>query len=266
MISTTQGMRMLSKAAIAAVAVMLLFTIVIPARAQAPFGLTSALSNPYPGFFQFAKPGRFDLIAFGGGFGSNKYGTVQEGFQGEQSLTRYVGIVGRASGYQLWEGEGFANPLSPGGSPKSRLNFGRFQGGLDFVITPTTHLYLLGGKDAGNSHATSIEGDFSTWLFVHSLHPISFMTSTVHNYENNVTSSSIDIRTVVGSTENFMFTAGGGGALYGGGFVSGVAGQGGPDLGVYYRPWRIGADVQAGYGSADQYGQIALYKQFSWLE
>jgi len=127
-------------------------------------------------------------------------------------------------------------------------------------------LYLLGGKDVGNSDAATIEGDFSTWLFVHSYHPISFMTSTVHNFQNSVTSSSIDIRTVVGSTENFLFTAGGGGAIYGGGFVSGVAGQGGPDLGVYYRPWRLGADVQGGYGSADQYGQIAIYKQFSWLE
>jgi hypothetical protein len=225
------------------------------ALAQAPFSLTSAIANQYPGFFSLATPGRFDLIAFGGGFVSDKYGVLQEGFQGEQSITRYIGLVARATGYQLWEGQGFANPLTPNGSPQSRLNFGRFQGGLDFLITPTTHLYLLGGKDAADSHATSIEGDISTWLFVHSLHPISFMTSTVHDYQNNVTSSSIDIRTVVASTENFLFTAGGGGALYGGGFVPGVQGQGGPDLGVYYRPLRIGIDIQ-----------IALYKQFSWTE
>ena len=63
-----------------------------------------------------------------------------------------------------------------------------------------------------------------------------------------------------------MLLAGAGGVIYGGGFVSGVAGQGGPDLGVYYRPWQIGLDAQGGYGSPNGYGQITLYKQFAWSE
>ncbi len=70
-------------------------------------------SNPYPGFFDIATPGRFNLTLFGGGFGSNQYGTTQEGVQAEQSITQYVGVVARATGYQLYMGHGFSNPLVP---------------------------------------------------------------------------------------------------------------------------------------------------------
>lgn len=227
-------------------------------------------SNPYPGFFDIATPGRFSLTLFGGGFGSNQYGTTQEGLQAEQSVTQYVGVVGRATGYQLYMGLGFANPLlpttTPGASGSARYNFGRFQGGLDFAVTPTIHLYVLGGDDAGDSDHANIEGDISAWFLAHSAHPLNFLVSSVHSWQNNVTSSSIDLRTVLLSTEDYMLLAGAGGVIYGGGFVSGVSGQGGPDLGVYYRPWQIGADIQAGYGSPDGYGQLTLYKQFSWSE
>src|SRR5579871_2367373 len=115
--------------------------------AQAQLSSTSLLSgsNPYPGFFDIAYPGRFSLTLYGGGFISDQYGTTQEGVQAEQSLTRYVGIVARATGYQLYMGSGFANPLSPNPgsqSGSSRYNFGRFQGGVDFAVTPTTHVYV----------------------------------------------------------------------------------------------------------------------------
>jgi len=223
-------------------------------------------SNPYPNFFDVAAPGRFSLTLFGGGFLSDKYATTQEGVQFEQSVTRYVGLVGRITGYQLYEGEGFDNPLSPGAGHSARLNFGRFQGGVDFAVTPTTHLFVLGGDDGGNSHNANIEGDVSSWLLVHSQHPLNLLVSTVYSWQNDISSTSIDLRTVVLSTENYMLMAGGGGVIYGGGFVSGVAGQGGPDLGAYYRPWQIGADIQAGYGSPNQYVQLTLYKSFSWMD
>src|SRR5215831_16301295 len=90
--------------------------------------------------------------------------------------------------------------------------------------------------------------------------------SAVHNYENGVTSSSIDLQAIVRSTRKWIFMAGGGGAIYGGGFISGVEGQGGPDLGVYYRPWNVGVSVQAGYGAAHQYGQLSIYKQLTIFE
>ena len=227
---------------------------------------TGALSNPYPDFFGLATPGRASLTLFGGGFVSDQYGATQEGFQFEQSVTRYIGAVGRITGYQLFEGEGFDNPLNPGTGHQARLNFARFQGGIDFLVAPTVHLYLLGGGDAGDSTHANIEGDVSSWLFVHSPFPINLLISAVHSWQNDITSASIDLRTVLISSENYMLMAGGGGDIYGGGFVSGVAGQGGPDLGLYYRPFQAGIDVQAGYGTAHQYGQIVLYKQFSWTE
>lgn len=239
--------------------------------AQAQISTTTAVgaANPYPEFFEIATPGRFSLTAFGGGFISDQYGTTQEGVQAEQSLTRYVGIVGRMTGYQLYMGQGFANPLSPSTGTahgSSRYNFGRFQGGVDFAVTPTTHVYVLGGDDAGDSHNANIEGDISSWILVHSRHPLNFLVSSVYSWQNDISASSIDLRAVVLSTESYMLLAGAGGVIYGGGFVSGVAGQGGPDLGFYYRPWQIGADLQAGYGTPNGYGQLTLYKQFSWLE
>ncbi len=63
-----------------------------------------------------------------------------------------------------------------------------------------------------------------------------------------------------------MIRGGIGGAMCFGGFPTQGQGQDGPDLGLYYRPWKIGVSAQAGYGSSHQYGQISMYKQFSWFE
>jgi hypothetical protein len=101
---------------------------------------------------------------------------------------------------------------------------------------------------------------------LHSLHPINFSFSAIHNYENRVTSSSIDLQAILASTRKWIFMAGGGGAIYGGGFIGGVEGQGGPDLGAYYRPWNVGVSAQAGYGAAHQYGQLSIYKQLTIFE
>ena len=60
--------------------------------------------------------------------------------------------------------------------------------------------------------------------------------------------------------------AGGGGAIYAAGFVHGVAGQGGPIFGLFFAQWLAGFDIQAGYGSAQEYGEITLYKQFRFTE
>src|SRR5215475_8536857 len=154
----------------------------------------------YPGFFDLQRPGTLSLLGFGGGFVSDKYGTLQEGVQAEQSVTKYIGVVGRVTGYQLWEGEGFDNPLNPGTGHEARLNFVRFQGGVDLNLYTGTHLFLLGGKDAADSNAATIEGDFSTWLFLHSLHPFNFSFSAIHNYQNDVTSSAIDLQAILLST------------------------------------------------------------------
>jgi hypothetical protein len=81
-----------------------------------------------------------------------------------------------------------------------------------------------------------------------------------------VTSSEVDVQAIVLSRENYMLLAGAGGAIYGGGFITSVEGQGGPDLTWYYRPWAFGMSAQGGYGNAHQYGQLSIFKQFGWSE
>ncbi|MGH7935007.1 MAG: hypothetical protein ACREQN_17840, partial [Candidatus Binataceae bacterium] len=181
-------------------------------------------------------------------------------------VTRYVALVGRVTGYQLFIGHGFDNPLVPGTGYHARYNFGRFQGGVDVMPFDGTNLFILGGADAGDSSAGVVEGDLSTWLLMQSHHPINIDVSTIYDSQNQIISSEVDLRTVVYSTEKMVLMAGGGGAIYGGGFVHGVAGQGGPILGIYLPGWKMGADTQVGYGSSKQYGQLSIYKQFSWTE
>jgi hypothetical protein len=234
-------------------------------------GVSSAraqnLTNFYPQFFTIQEPGQFSLTGFGGGFVSDKYADTQQGVQFEQSVTPYVGVFGRVTGYQLWIGGGFDNPLAPGTGHQTRLNFGRLQGGVDLTVYPGTHLFLSGGHDVGDSDGYLVEGDFSSWLFLHSHHPINFSFSSQHDFQNGITSTEIDLQTVLKSSEKYMVLAGGGGAMYNGGFLgSSAAGQGGPDLGFYYRPWRLGFSAQAGYGTAHQYVQLSMYKQFGWAE
>ena len=97
-------------------------------------------------------------------------------------------------------------------------------------------------------------------------HPINGSFSTIYDWQNGVESSEIDVEAILLSTEKYMILGGIGGAMYFGGFLSNAQGQGGPDLGFYYRPWQLGVSAQAGYGNAHQYGQISMYKQLSWFE
>jgi hypothetical protein len=248
------------------ITVALAFGLMSGALAFAPDAHAQWFEDTYPGFFSLQTPGQLQATAFGGGFGSDKYGVAQQGGQLEQSITPYVGAFGRATGYQLWIGHGFDSPLAPGSGNHPRLNFGRLQGGVDFTLMPGTHLYVSGGKDVGDSHANVIEGDFSSWLMLHSKHPLNGSFSSIHDYENGVTSTEIDLQAILLSTEKYMVLGGAGGALYNGGFLADTQGQGGPDLGIYYRPWQMGLSAQAGYGSAHEYGQISMYKQLGWLE
>ena len=248
------------------VTVALVFGFTTGAIAFASHAHAQWFEDTYPGFFSLQNPGQLQATAFGGGFGSDKYGVAQQGGQLEQSITPYIGAFGRATGYQLWIGHGFDSPLAPGSGNHPRLNFGRLQGGVDFTLMSGTHLYISGGKDVGDSHANVVEGDFSSWLMLHSKHPLNGSFSSIHDYENGVTSTEIDLQAILLSTEKYMVLGGAGGALYNGGFLDSTQGQGGPDLGIYYRPWQMGVSAQAGYGSAHEYGQISMYKQLGWLE
>ena len=216
------------------ITVALVFGFLSGALAHAPDAHAQWFEDTYPGFFSLQTPGLLQATAFGGGFGSDKYGVAQEGGQVEQSITPYVGAFGRATGYQLWIGNGFDSPLAPGSGNHARLNFGRFQGGVDFTLMPGTHLFVSGGKDVGDSHANVVEGDFSSWLMLHSKHPLNGSFSSMHDYENGVTSTEIDLQAILLSTEKYMVLGGAGGALYNGGFLADTEGQGGPDLGFYH--------------------------------
>jgi hypothetical protein len=244
----------------------LAFAMTLSALTIAPPAHAQWFEDTYPGFFSLRTPGLLQATAFGGGFVSDKYGVLQEGTQIEQSVTPYIGVFGRATGYQLWIGGGFESPLAPGSGSFPRLNFGRFQGGVDLALYQGTHLYVSAGHDVADSDATVVEGDFSSWIFLHSQHPVNVSFSSVHDFQNGVTSTEIDLETIVLSREKYMILAGVGGAMYNGGFLTDAQGEGGPDLGFYYRPWQLGVSAQAGYGNAHQYGQISMYKQISWFE
>jgi len=243
------------------IAAALAATLVSARAANAQF-----MADLYPNFWTIQQPGQLSAVLFGGGFVSDKYATTQQGLQVEQSITPYVGVFARATGYQLWINQGFDNPLAPGSGHAARLNFGRFQGGVDFSIYPGSHLFISGGRDAGDSHAGVVEGDLSSWLFLHSMHPLNFSFSSMYDSENRVVSTAIDLQDMVLSTEKYMVILGGGGAMYQGGSLPSSQGQSGPDLGFYYRPWRLGFSAQAGYGTAHEYGQLSMYKQFSFSE
>ena len=108
------------------VAAALLFTNAVLAQTAAP--PPSAASGP----FTLLRPGDLSLTLFGGGYISSDYGVTEEGLQVEQSITPVIGLVGRATGYQLYIKDNFDNPLNPGRGHHSRFNFGRLQGGAGF--------------------------------------------------------------------------------------------------------------------------------------
>jgi hypothetical protein len=159
----------------------------------------SAPARADSGFFHLTDPGQLSLALFVNGYGSDRYGTTHEGFELEQSVTNQLGLVARASAYQIYQGTGFDSPLLPAARSSTR-NFGRFQGGIDITFSPGVSLTVLGGEDVGDSHAPVVEGDFSSWIMPHSLHPINFSFSGSHYYENEVTSGRIDLRAILLST------------------------------------------------------------------
>jgi len=214
-----------------------------------------------------ATPPHFDITPFGGGFVSQDYDDTNEGVQIEQSLSQGLGLVGRATGYQLYLRKNAVSPLQVSSNEvEARLNFGRFEGGVDISPLEGTNLYLLGGHDVGDSDAFVVEGDLSSWMLESSAHPINLFIAPVYDTENKVTSGEFDLRVVAARTPDWTFIAGAGGSAYGGGFIHGADGQGGAILGLYNTYWKFGGDLQAGYGTPGGYGEFTIYKAFSLWE
>jgi hypothetical protein len=210
-----------------------------------------------------AQP-HLDATLFGGGLASEDYFLTDEGIQLEQSITEGIGIVGRATGYQLWIEKNATSPLAPSNRTVNRLNFGRFEGGLDISPVQGFNFVILGGHDVGDSDAWIIEADISAWFWLQSAHPVNVFIAPVHDFQNHVTSSEIDFRVVAMQTPDWILLLGAGGQIYGGGFISGLAGEGGPIVGVYNRVYQLGGDLQFGYGSPGAYGELNLYKTLSF--
>jgi hypothetical protein len=209
-----------------------------------------------------AQP-HLDVTFFGGGLASEDYYLTDEGIQLEQSITEGLGIVGRATGYQLWIEKNATSPLAPSNKVANRLNFGRFEAGFDLSPMTGFNFVLLGGHDVGDSDAWIIESDISMWFFLADPHPLNIYIAPVHDFQNDVTSSEIDFRVVAAQTPDWVLLLGVGGQVFGGGFVDGLEGEGGPIVGIYNRLYQLGADLQFGYGSPGFYGELNLYKTLS---
>jgi hypothetical protein len=241
-------------------AVVAMLSILIAARA------TTARALPYSDFFTPANPQHLSLTLFASAIGNESlYAATHEGFQLEQTLNPYIGVVGRVSGYQIYQGAGWDNPLPdhPGTRPR---NFGVFMGGIDLLPFQGTSLTILGGRDVGDSSGARIEGDFSSWILLHSRHPINVSFIGDHFYNNGQTSGMIDVRVVMSSWRKLTWLLGAGGQLWGGGPEPHVMKEFGPDLGLFFRQWQTSIDLQAGYGNNHGYGTIAVTHHFGWDE
>jgi hypothetical protein len=263
-----------------------------------------AQASPYSDLFTTTIPEHLGLTTCSSGYGSDSYDTTYEGFEFEQSVTRFLGLVGHVSAYQIYRGDGFNTPfpftdtdqfgrVCNGGKMSDLIsrstvrhlstelscmpgpalnrgtvrNFGRFEGGVDLMPFQNTSIVILGGKDVGDSETPLIDGEFSSWILFHSPHPINLSFNVTCYFRSNTRNSSrIDLRTLAFSTGKLMLLVGAGGAIWGGG-GSDLQGQAGPDIGVFLNTWLTTIDLQIGYGgNPHTYGLISVSKQFGWDE
>jgi len=218
-----------------------------------------------------ATPPHLDVSLFtggieAGGFSPERYQVIVEGVEAEQSITRGLSLVGRATGIELWTHGNFSNPLQPSTTGKARLNFARLQGGIRLKPIKDLEVTILGGRDAGDSSAAVIEGDIRYSMLTRSEHPTSVSATTVHDYENGITSSEIDFRSMLFIGNSLAIYVGPGGQLYGGGIIPHLQGQGGAIVGAMLRRYNLGIELQSGYGNAGEYTQLSIFKGFSVRE
>ena len=249
------------------------------------------------------SPGYLETSLYAGGFVSQDYAQIQQGFQLEQSVNDYFGIFCRVAAFQIFQNHMDAGKIfvkDHDGDvaqfvrltlPSGELYFGRFQAGLDLSIAPTTSLLLSGGADAGDDSNPLIEADLSSWLFTHSLHPLLFSVASIFTIDDRNTSASLSLDTVARSNERWLMMVGAGGAIFDSATISGVGrskdinegepiplllkfrggertmgGQGGVDFNGIYRPWQTTLGIQLGYGTSGYYAEIAIIKQLAFLE
>ena len=104
------------------------------------------------------------------------------------------------------------------------------------------------------------ENDFSSWLLMHTRHPINLAYSTSHYYESALSNGLIDVRTVALSTSYLIFASGGRWCHLGWRVRWASQGQRGPDAAVFLREWQSTIDVQFGCGSSHTSGTAVCPK------
>ena len=102
---------------------------------------------------------------------------------------------------------------------------------------------------------------------IHDAHPVNLSINSSHYFENDLTNGS-DRRQGNCAVHRQTDGAGGRGRdhLGNGDGTPGVQVQGGPDVGFYFRDWKLRMDVQGGYGSDNEYGLVAFSRSFDWEE
>lgn len=222
-----------------------------------------AAADMFTDYFEIAQPGHLTSTPFGAAYASPRYYETHEGLELEQTLTRRLGIIARLTGYQQYHGTGYDTPIPQ--SSRAPLFFGQFEGGMDLNPMYGAHLIVLGGHDAGDSHSSVIEESASAWMNVHSAHPISASVNSSHYFANSLTNGLIDLRMIGLSTDKLMVQVGAGGIIWGGRTVQGsLKGEGGADVGLLIRDWKLRLDLQAGYGSDQEYGTLSFSRSFDW--
>jgi hypothetical protein len=222
-------------------------------------------------FLQPTMPPHLDCTLFtggieAGGFSPQRYQAIIEGTEVEQSLTHGIGLVGRVTGVELLIHGNFSNPLQPSNTGRPRLNFARLQAGFRLKPLAELDVTILGGSDVGDSSAAVIEGDIRYSMFLASEHPTTVSTSTLHDYQNGITSAEIDFRSILFTRTSLAMYAGPAGQIYGGGIVPVTQGQGGGIVGAMLRRYNFGIELQSGYGNAGEYTQLSIFKGFSVRE
>ncbi|HEY2663298.1 MAG TPA: hypothetical protein VGI47_03070 [Candidatus Binataceae bacterium] len=228
-------------------------------------GSAQAQIRPVGDYYQLQTPGHFGATLLASGFGSDQYGATHESVELGQTITRTIGVVGRIIAYQVYNGDGYDTPIDPVRSGQ-QFNFGRGEGGIDLRPIEGTTLRIFGGHDFGDSNAPVVDGDFSSWMGLHSTHPVNVSFTGSHYYNNGKTGGSVDFRAVALSSAELLFVAGAGGQIWGGGQTAGVKGEGGLDLGALIRRWHLEVDLQGGYGVLHIYGIVGVSRHFDFTE
>jgi hypothetical protein len=228
-------------------------------------GSAQAQIRPVGDYYQLETPGHFGATLLASGFGSDQYGATHESVELGQTITRTIGVVGRIIAYQVYNGDGYDTPIDPVRSGQ-QFNFGRGEGGIDLRPIEGTTLRIFGGHDFGDSNAPVVDGDFSSWMGLHSTHPVNVSLTGSHYYNNGKTGGSVDFRAVALSSAELLFVAGAGGQIWGGGQTAGVKGEGGLDLGALIRRWHLEVDLQGGYGVLHIYGIVGVSRHFDFTE